>query len=95
MTSLHLAAQSGKLDVVKYLLQTRKIDVNIRVRVFEPTCAHGGLLCIAFCLSVCIKNSLEKNPISKSIVPRVMKFGTGIDLDDLECQRSRSPGQKT
>ncbi len=26
---------------------------------------------------------LEKNHISKSIVPRVMKFGRGIDLDDL------------
>ena len=42
-----------------------------------------GLLCIAFCLSVCIKNSLEKNHITKSIVPRVMKLGIEIDLDDL------------
>ncbi len=42
---------------------------------------HSGLLCIAFCLSVCIKGSLEKNYISKSKVPRVMKFGRGIDMN--------------
>ena len=38
----------------------------------------------AFCLSVCIKNSLlEKDQISEGTVPRVMKFGRGIDLHDL------------
>ena len=32
MTCLHLAAQAGKLDVVKLLVETHRIDVNIRVR---------------------------------------------------------------
>ncbi len=56
---------------------------------------HGGLLYIAFCLSVRIKNSLEKNHISKSIVPRVMKIVRGIDLVGLlidlkgQCHRSK------
>ncbi len=31
MTSLHLAAKAGKLDAVKFLLETKKIDVNIKV----------------------------------------------------------------
>ena len=39
--------------------------------------------CLWALLSVRIKNSLEKNHISKSIVPRVLKFGRAIDLDDL------------
>ena len=44
----------------------------------------SGLLYIAFCLSVRKKNSLgKKNDILKSIVPRVMKLGRGIDLVDL------------
>ena len=49
----------------------------------SPVLMHGGLLCIAFCPSVCGKNSLEKNHILKSIRPRVLKFGTEVDLDDL------------
>ena len=42
---------------------------------------------------------LEKN-IFKDIAARVMKFGQGIDVDDVKVdlegqgQRSRSPGQK-
>ena len=31
MTCLHLAAQTGRLDVVRYLVETHRIDVNIRV----------------------------------------------------------------
>ena len=31
MTSLHLAAQSGKVDAVRFLLETRKISVNVKV----------------------------------------------------------------
>ena len=48
-----------------------------------PVLMHGGLLCTAFCPSVCGKNSLEKNHILKSMRPRVLKFGTEVDLDDL------------
>ncbi len=50
---------------------------------------HGGLICIAFCLSVCpsVRPWLDKNSwtvihISKTTAPRVMKFGQKIDMDD-------------
>ena len=35
MTCLHLAAQNGKLNVVKFLVETHRIDVNIRVCVHK------------------------------------------------------------
>ena len=63
-------------------------------QVFEPTSANCTVGSYAS-LSVCIKKSLEKNHISKSIEPRVMKFGHDL-LVYLEGQgqRPRSPGQK-
>ncbi len=44
---------------------------------------HGGLLCIAFCMYVCMSGcDLTKIHISATNKVRVMKFGKNIDVDD-------------
>ena len=49
---------------------------------------HGGLLCFAFCMYVCMsgcdltKIHLTKIQISATVKPRVIKFGQNIDMDD-------------
>ena len=66
--------------------------------VFEPTCAnlHGGLICIAFCLSVLwTRPKVEKIiHISISMVARGMNFGQNMDVGHpkvcLEGQGHRS-----
>ena len=35
MTTLHLAAQSGKVDAVRFLLETKKIRVNVKVKAYN------------------------------------------------------------
>ncbi len=53
---------------------------------------HGGLIYIAFCMSVC---NWTKIHISRTIAPRVMKFGLNMDVDELkvdpegQCHRSK------
>ncbi len=42
---------------------------------------HGGLICIAFCLWLDQKY-FTKIHISKSIAPRAMELGQGMDVDD-------------
>ncbi len=41
MTCLHLAAQAGKVDVVKFLVGTRCIDVNIIVSSLPLLCLEA------------------------------------------------------
>ncbi len=64
---------------------------------------HGGLICITFCLSVCLCEKLlekitRKNHNSGNIASSTVKFGQDMNMDnlqnDLEGQRSRSPGKK-
>ncbi len=55
---------------------------------------HGGLLCIAFRLSVVTGPKFRMASISGTVILRVMKFGHNMDVDDpkveLEDQGHRS-----
>ena len=71
---------------------------NFGARIFEPTCAHctvGSYASLSVCLSSLDQNSdLIVIHISKSIAPRVMKFGERTYVNDhkviLEGQGHRS-----
>ncbi len=60
----------------------------------QPVRMRSGLLCITFCMSVCMRRN--KNHISGTAFHQVPKFGQSMDMDDLvvnpggQDHRSRS-----